>query len=134
MHEYECFVSGFGTFFSYATCMSLFLLQMHVMCMSHAGHIWNYSIFIIHGTSMYCSCYMHVSNYVVHTNMHPNILAMHGTWMYSSARTQYAVTMTVTSMSIQLTLLGFTHLLAIPVYDGNKRKVSQWHTENLSTP
>ena len=66
--------------------------------------------------------------------MHPNILAMHGTRMYSSVRTQYAVTMTVTSMSIQFTLLlGFTHLLAVPVYDGNKRKVSQWHTENLST-
>ena len=56
--------------------------------------------------------------------MHPNILTMHGTWMYSSVRTQYAVTMTVTSMSIQFTLLGFTHLLAVPVYDGNKRKVS----------
>ena len=50
---------------------------------------------------------------------------MHGTWMYSSVRTQYAVTMTVTSMSIQFTLLlGFTHLLAVPVHDGNKREVS----------
>ena len=67
--------------------------------------------------------------------MHPNILAMHGTRLYSSVRTQYAVTMTVTSMSIQFTLLlGFTHLLAVPVYDGNKRKVPQWHTENLTTP
>ena len=31
-------------------------------------------------------------------------------------------------------ILGFSDLLVIPVYDGNKRKVSQWHTEKLCTP
>ena len=90
MHEHACFVSGFGTFFRYATCM---LQLMHVTCMMSLLHV----LFMLHACLLCgiecmvytCSYLLHacIKLYVVHTNMHPNILAMHGTWMYSSERT-----------------------------------------------
>ena len=97
MHEHACFVSGFGTFFRYATCMlqlmhvtcmSLFstahACYVHVTCRSYMGLFHIYYTWYKHVLFMLHAC---IKLYVVHTNMHPNILAMHGTWMYSSERT-----------------------------------------------
>ena len=132
LHEHACVLPGFGTFFRQVSCMNMHnSCYVHVTCMV-ACYMNMHSMCVLHAWYMPVACMvlcmLHACTLPGLTCMYQTVVRTNGSKYNNNARRTQSV-------NVQFTLLlGFSDLLVIPVYDGNKRKVSQWHTEKLYTP